>query len=161
MVSFLKKDQTDDSFAKSDWLFLTAIIAVVGGFWYYSHHSKTVTHDNFANALEVYNTGDCLKALDAYVNLLESPYMTDSLDSIRAIYESELDDKRENHLNLMDEMKFQLGKGDTAKAIASMQAIGDKPCLEEADLATIAQQKVSLASWKPAVVDTSAKSTTP
>jgi len=86
LISFLKKDNDDDSgskfMGKSDIIFLLVLGALIFGFWYYHTSTKERTYSHYAHCEALFVTDSFLEAKECYEKAIDLGYRIDSLDSI-------------------------------------------------------------------------------
>jgi hypothetical protein len=119
MISFLKKEEDKESkfMGRGDIIFLAVILALVGGFWYYSKSIRSISESHFASCDKVFTA---------------KHYLTDSLDSIiysRSEFISELTDKEVTLFNKADSAMARL---DSAGAFALVKDLPEFYFLDSA-----------------------------
>lgn len=134
MISFLKKEEDKESkfMGRGDIIFLAVILALVGGFWYYSKSIRTISEKHFAACDKIFQSKQYVDAQGCYQKASELHYLTDSLDSIiyaRSEYISELTDRE---LTLFNKADSAMARLDSAGAFALVKNLPDFYFLDSA-----------------------------
>lgn len=127
MISFLKKDEVGKPgsggfMGKGDIIFLLVVIAIVGGFLFYSKQVRKVAlakHDTCAQAMAA---GEYIKARSCLEEARDLHYSTDSLDSIVYAGLSKLEDVQAQEMELLQRIDSLLQVRDTVALIKNLPA---------------------------------------
>jgi hypothetical protein len=125
MISFLKKDDEAKGgfMGRGDIIFLLVIVAVVGGFWYYSKSIKTTSASHFTNCQKLWEAKDYPAADRCYEEARDLQYLTDSLDSITYLRSDSAQVISDAESALWAKADSAMVKADTARVLSLVKQL--------------------------------------
>ncbi len=146
-MSFLKDENEVPAkfIGLSDLLTLIVIAALGAGGYFYFEWAKKDSEEKLTKALEVYETGTRVEAYDAFMQLEDLQYKSDSLDSIIYEKQSVLFDISENQKILFQTIEDKLEAKDSTAFVILMKEWKGVDFLAK-------NRQVKVEAWKAEIV---------